>query len=138
MKVFLHIVINIVLFISFYLSYTHRIRALIKSLGFTQDNFGKEIGVTRVTISNWLTNKVEVSPIHILKILDTFPNISCEWLIRGTGEMFINPNSSLFNEPEVKYESHKKHLEEKIKLLTELTKQKDTNIDLLKKMIERR
>lgn len=48
-------------------------------------SFAKQIKVAQTTISEYLNNGKKVSFTIIRAILDTFPDVSAEWLLRGTG-----------------------------------------------------
>jgi tRNA(Leu) C34 or U34 (ribose-2'-O)-methylase TrmL len=47
--------------------------------------FAKQINVAQTTISEYLNNGKKVSFTIIRAILDSFPDVSAEWLLRGTG-----------------------------------------------------
>ena len=48
-------------------------------------SFAKQIKVAQTTISEYLNNGKKVSFTIIRAILDTYPDVSAEWLLRGTG-----------------------------------------------------
>jgi transcriptional regulator with XRE-family HTH domain len=51
--------------------------------------FAKQINVAQTTISEYLNNGKKVSFTIIRAILDTFPDVSAEWLLRGTGDSCV-------------------------------------------------
>lgn len=65
-----------------------RIKEVRKSLGLTQDEFGRRLGVTRGAITNIEYNKVEPKPLLVDLLCREF-NINETWLRTGEGEMFV-------------------------------------------------
>ena len=65
-----------------------RIKLIRKSLGLTQDEFGKRLGLTRGAITNIEMNKTEPKPLLIDLICRIF-NVNEDWLRTGEGEMFL-------------------------------------------------
>lgn len=49
-------------------------------------SFAKQINVAQTTISEYLNNGKKVSFTIIRAILDTYPDVSAEWLLRGKGD----------------------------------------------------
>ncbi|PKQ60587.1 hypothetical protein BZG02_18525 [Labilibaculum filiforme] len=81
----------------------NRIVQLINSEGLTSSKFADTIGVQRSSISHILSGRNNPSLDFVQKILSSFPSISPNWLISGTGEMYVTQNSpSLFQEPDIK------------------------------------
>lgn len=64
-----------------------RIKEVRKSLGLSQEEFGRRLGVTRGAITNIEFNKVEPKPFFIELLCREF-HVSYDWLITGEGEMF--------------------------------------------------
>lgn len=54
--------------------------------------FSKRIGVAQTTLSNQLRGPKGISLEVIGLALNSFPEISAEWLIRGKGEMYSSDN----------------------------------------------
>ena len=65
-----------------------RIKKVRKSLGLTQDEFGRRLGVTRGAITNIEYNKVEPKPLFVELLCREF-NVNETWLRTGEGEMFV-------------------------------------------------
>lgn len=61
--------------------------------------FADKLGVPRSTISHVLSGRNNPSLEFIQKILDSYPDIRTEWLVRGEGNMMKNVNT-LFPEEE--------------------------------------
>lgn len=86
-----------------------RIQKIIQWKKLTASGFADQIGVPRSTISHIISGRNNPSLDLILKILDTFPEIKTDWLIRGDGHMIAIQNS-LFTEKD--FESTKSTPEE--------------------------
>ena len=74
-----------------------RIKELIAYTGLSDRAFALKCGLKQNTFSRQLNGLNEVSTQTALSILSTFPEISAEWLLRGTGEMLLTseqPTSS--------------------------------------------
>ena len=61
-----------------------RIKMLISENAKSERDFAMKIGVNQVTLNNYTANK---------RKLNAFPEISAEWLLRGTGSMMLNETS---------------------------------------------
>ena len=70
----------------------NRIRTLRKSLGMTQEEFGEQLGVTKLTVLRWeRDNKV---PEPSLRLICRVFQVNKHWLETGEGEMVIDRQSS--------------------------------------------
>lgn len=49
--------------------------------------------VNQKTLNNHINGNVEVSVSTILLVLDAFPDLSADWLLRGKGDMHLLPGS---------------------------------------------
>lgn len=66
-----------------------RIKLLIQSLGLTQAEFAEKVGVQPSTLSNALRGRNDVSSTIIMKIHETYPEVSINWLMFGEGDSNI-------------------------------------------------
>ena len=66
-----------------------RINHIINTLQLTAAKFADEIGVQRSSISHILSERNNPSLEFVLKIINKYPDISLDWLVKGTGEMKI-------------------------------------------------
>lgn len=66
-----------------------RIKAIRKDIGFTQQKFAERLGVKQNTIAQYEMGRTSPSGAIIFSICREF-NISEEWLINGTGDMFVS------------------------------------------------
>lgn len=70
----------------------NKIRTLRKSLGMTQEEFGEQLGVTKLTVLRWeRDNKV---PEPSIRLICRVFQVNKRWLETGEGEMVINRQSS--------------------------------------------
>ena len=67
---------------------SERINGLIAHLGLSTRAFALQCGLRQNTLSNQLNGNREISLATVMAILSTHPNVSAEWLLFGTGEMF--------------------------------------------------
>lgn len=80
-----------------------RIKQIISTKNLSETSFAKIIGANQKTINQQLKGERGLSTDTILKILSTFEEISSEWLMRGTGDMF----RSVSNTPSAEIEALK-------------------------------
>lgn len=67
---------------------TERIKSLITHLGISTRAFAISCGLRQNTLSNQLNGMRELSLSTIMAILNTYSDVSSDWLMRGVGEMF--------------------------------------------------
>lgn len=68
---------------------TERFKELISVKSASVLDFSRLIGVAQTTLNSQLSSTKGISSNVILLTLDTFPDVSAEWLLRGKGEMLI-------------------------------------------------
>ena len=66
-----------------------RIKELIEKKGCTVNSFSKEIGISQVTLNNYVRLNRYPAYETLHAILHRYPDVSAEWLMRGEGEMYI-------------------------------------------------
>lgn len=54
-----------------------------------KSNFARRIGMGNRTVNDILNERTAPSVDFLVHILNAYPDISAEWLMRGTGDMFI-------------------------------------------------
>lgn len=64
-----------------------RIRYLLEIFHLTVNAFSKEIKMRQNTVNNYMNEERGISFGFIKSILESYPEISAEWLLRGHGEM---------------------------------------------------
>jgi chaperonin cofactor prefoldin len=67
-----------------------RIKQLISHMGLSTRAFALKCDLRQNTFSNQLNGMRELSLSTVTAILNTYPEVSSEWLMRGSGEMFIS------------------------------------------------
>lgn len=67
-----------------------RLVQLLKTEGINPTRFAERIGVQRSSISHILSGRNKPSYDFIIKILDSFPAVNPDWLLRGKGLMYKN------------------------------------------------
>ena len=58
------------------------------------NKFAAALGLRQTTLNDQINGNGKISATTILSILHVRPDISAEWLLRGTGEMYISENLS--------------------------------------------
>lgn len=71
-----------------------RILQILDTKGVTISAFAKKNGENQSKMSKQIKHSTTISLHTILLLLNQFPNISSEWLLRGTGEMYITEHPS--------------------------------------------
>jgi len=66
-----------------------RLRDVMDTHGLTQEAFAKKFGFTQGYFSQILMGKKNLSANFIFAISDGFKDLDLNWLIRGTGDMFL-------------------------------------------------
>lgn len=84
---------------------TERFKELISAKSASVLDFSRLIGVDQTTLNSQLSSTKGVSSNVILLTLDTFPDVSAEWLLRGKGEMLIASSPNEKKEEEALAES---------------------------------
>lgn len=84
---------------------TERFKELISAKSASVLDFSRLIGVAQTTLNSQLSSTKGVSSNVILLTLDTFPDVSAEWLLRGKGEMLIASSANEKKEEEALAES---------------------------------
>lgn len=67
-----------------------RLVQFLKTEGISPTRFAERIGVQRSSISHILSGRNKPSYDFIIKILDSFPALNPDWLLRGKGLMYKN------------------------------------------------
>lgn len=94
-----------------------RIKSFINHSSLSKSAFASSIKMEQTTVNNQLLGKRSISIDLILSILEAYPDISSEWLLRGAGSMFKEENSyypSALGEENDKYGVSVQKLKEKI------------------------
>ena len=76
---------------------TDRLSQILKKLNLTASQFADEIGVQRSSISHVLSGRNKPSLDFITKIILSYPEISAEWLLTGSGSMLTRERMGELN-----------------------------------------
>lgn len=71
-----------------------RFKEIRLNLNKTQADFGEQCGLGRAVIANIENNRSPVTPLYIKVVVDNF-GVNEEWLIKGTGDMFLETKERL-------------------------------------------
>lgn len=71
-----------------------RIKQIKELSGLSETAFAKKIGVTQNTLWSQLNGARKLSLETVMAILEAYPDVDCNWLLRGTGDMLTVNNSN--------------------------------------------
>lgn len=71
----------------------NRVKYLINEKARSVREFAEKIGVKQVTLNQQISGDRKLSLDIVFSILNSFPDISAEWLLRGKGNMYNTENS---------------------------------------------
>lgn len=77
---------------------TQRVREFLSYNSISINSLAKQINVAQATLNPQLRGDRTLAANIVVKILDAFPDISAEWLLRGEGEMYKSNSGSAQNE----------------------------------------
>lgn len=66
-----------------------RINDIISSYSISKNAFSNKLGMEQTTVNNQLLGKRGISIDLVLSTLNSFPEVSAEWLLRGIGNMLL-------------------------------------------------
>ena len=78
-----------------------RIRKVVEKEGINVNQFSKIIGVNRSTLSHILSGRNNPSVDVLEKILDNFPTVNTNWLLRGIGTIDTDYSTTKENPPKI-------------------------------------
>jgi len=120
------------------MSLNQRFNKILETTETSQTKLAKAWGVTKQQVNN-LTRGTNPLGLKIVKqILDYWPSLNANWLINGTGEMWLKDNKfEKVNENAGSYNSNYNELQkirnENIKLLKEINQLHKKNLELSEK-----
>ena len=74
---------------------TQRVREFLSCNSISINSLAKQIHVAQATLNPQLRGDRTLAANIVVKILEAFPDISAEWLLRGEGEMYRSNSGSL-------------------------------------------
>lgn len=81
-----------------------RLKSVIAEKSNSTSDFSKKIGIAQTTLSNQMKSPRGVSVDVLMLTLESFPDVSAEWLLRGKGEMLLSDNLPKFHGEETESE----------------------------------
>ncbi len=75
-------------------SVRYRIKDILKTYGYSVLKLSNGNPSLQVKLNKHINGNTTISLETIELILSTFPNVSAEWLLRGTGDMFLDGSST--------------------------------------------
>lgn len=75
-----------------------RIQRMLKNKRISGNELAKIIGISSTSVYNYLSGEVRAPLSFVSMILESFPDLSAEWLLRGEGEMFLPQRKSTYLE----------------------------------------
>lgn len=87
-------------------SIKQRVKDILSINDSNPTRLAKRYSVNQKTLNNQINSDVQMSASTILLIMDAFPDISAEWLLRGEGEMKKSTSSNLEIIEELKAENN--------------------------------
>jgi hypothetical protein len=66
-----------------------RLKILIKEFSKSERDFSLKLGINPATLNLYMLGRRKISLEVVESILDIYPNVSAEWLLRGIGEMLL-------------------------------------------------
>ncbi len=108
-----------------------RLKIARKLLGLTQEKFGEPLDINRYGVLGLESGKVKISTVHA-KAFEYIYKISSDWLLNGTGEMFIEERLAKEATNGFGGVSEETSHAELIKYFTNKTKAKVMNWNLIK------
>jgi len=96
---------------------TKRVLKIKQQYKLSQADFADIIKIQRSSISHMVNGRNKASADMVIRILQAYPEIRAEWIMRGEGEMFKKDNEEeLFDTPaETTVNPEKENLKEEIK-----------------------
>ena len=73
---------------------TQRVREFLSCNSISINSLAKQIHVAQATLNPQLRGDRTLAANIVVKILEAFPDISAEWLLRGEGEMYRSNSGS--------------------------------------------
>jgi transcriptional regulator with XRE-family HTH domain len=98
-----------------------RIKELIFKLELNQTSFAKAVGVSHTAIFKTVSGETQPRLVLIDAILNTYPQVSRDWLLEGKGEMFNNaPAATVADTPDGYLQNHLMKLEKQFAEMAEM------------------
>ena len=88
--------------------FPERLGLFIEELGISINQFESELGFSQGSINKIIRGNKSITSDRLQILLEKFPNLNAEWLLRGQGEMYnkdykINHTANVVHDPDFKY-----------------------------------
>lgn len=117
-------------------SILHRINEFRVYSGISKSTLAATIGVEQTTLNNQLLGKRGLSLDTIIALLQTFSELSSEWLLRDRGDMFLKKYDGSLEADNLRQAERIEKLVRTIESLQDMIDLKDKTIDSLKEKIK--
>lgn len=97
-----------------------RIIEYIGLKGYSVYAFSHQIGITPSVIQSMIDKGTQPSVKTILAVLNGYPSLSAEWLMRGVGEMEVDIDATIARKGEHDLRDYVAHLEEEVARLNRI------------------
>lgn len=88
-----------------YTSQLQRVKQIIEKEGISVSKFAEKVDVGQTTLNNQLLEKRALSIDVVNKILNAFPVLSAEWLLRGKGPMYCEQTEEVETRPRIPFDA---------------------------------
>ena len=72
--------------------------------GISERGLSEQVGVSQQSMNNYMNRQYRMSVDVAMKILELFPDLSAEWLLRGEGEMKTTKGDKMIGNLQRMYE----------------------------------
>jgi len=102
-----------------------RLKQYLTMRGISERGLSEQVGVSQQSMNNYMNRQYRMSVDVAMKILELYPDLSAEWLLRGEGEMKRIPASKELKAMQKVYEGLLNDRDKRIRELElDLAKQK--------------
>lgn len=105
---------------------TERVQFALRNLNISVNALAKSSGISQTTLNQQINGTVKMGMAVVTSLLEYFPNLSAEWLLRGDGDM-LKADTTPLPLAEVTQELSSNSEEEIAKLQEQLDQQKEFN-----------
>ena len=123
----------------------NRVFEYLESVGVTDSEYAKSIGVSRQNVSKWRTGRSHPASRTLLKILTIYNEVNLSWLVTGKGDMKLSAiherREDILNEYDnrIRYlEEENEMCKEQIRINIDIIKLLEERIRMLKELVERK
>lgn len=92
-----------------------RIKTLLAADGISVTAFARKIGFPQASVQFYLKQERKAPMEFIVAILEKYPEVNAEWLLRGEGEMYKKPAEDIPSIPQALLESELQKMKDSLK-----------------------